>query len=313
MPEHFSFRWGIPILDNLDHVTIYHFLLDHYADLGVTPLEMMFIIHLSQFRYESSKGKAAPALGTIARLMGYKDEQPVRRLKKSLKDKKLLAVKDEPGRPNTYDFTAFAKKAFTLWQAEHLQSSGSEHGDTTEQTDDTPIQRDTGIQRDRGIRSTPIQLDTPPLSNQIGEEIEENKNHESPPPTNPQSAGGGGGGEYDRDIANLFRDYHIGQYRKLAKLYRAEYPNVTIDQLRLACESRFDRTIPATIAGGRLYLALQDGLPADLPRAAARALIPEPTHVPMPADVLPPHEGAALVLRLKAEQDKKKREAAHAA
>ena len=39
----FSFRWGIPVLDKLPYTLLYHFLLDHYAELGVDPLEMMFI------------------------------------------------------------------------------------------------------------------------------------------------------------------------------------------------------------------------------------------------------------------------------
>ena len=37
----FSFRWGIPVLDNLPFTVIYHFLLDHYAELGVDRLVVL--------------------------------------------------------------------------------------------------------------------------------------------------------------------------------------------------------------------------------------------------------------------------------
>lgn len=67
--------------------------------------------------------------------------------------------------------------------------------------------------------------------------------------------------------------------------------------------------------GARLYGRLEVGptavFAAEDPKI--RSPIPEPTRVPMPPDVLDPREAAAIVLRLKAEYDKKKRENAHAA
>ena len=156
----FSFRWGIPILDNLPFTVLYHFLLDHYAELGIDPLEMMFIVHLSQFRHESPEGHAAPGLPTIARLMGYKDEQQARRIKQRLVDKGMLRVTARAGLPDIYDVAPFAAAAFQLWEAEQRSAAA------------TPIQNDSGIILDRGITDdtpTPIILDRGPLSHAIGE------------------------------------------------------------------------------------------------------------------------------------------------
>jgi hypothetical protein len=154
----FSFRWGIPVLDDLPFTVIYHFLLDHYAELGVDPVEMMFIIHLSQFRYETPSGQAAPGLPALARRMGYKDEQQVRRLKHRLEAKGLLRVTARPGLPDVYDVAPFAAAAFHLWEAEQQAA--------------TPIQLERGIESERGVQPdspTPIQSERGGLSKQRGE------------------------------------------------------------------------------------------------------------------------------------------------
>jgi hypothetical protein len=156
----FSFRWGIPVLDNLPYTILYHFLLDHYAELGVDPLEMMFIIHLSQFRHETPDGKAAPGLATIAALMGYKDEQQVRRIKHRLMAKGLLRVTPQSGFPDVYDVAPFAAAAWRLWEAEQRE---------------TPIEINTPLLLDRGIGSAspaPIESERGGLSNGIGEKEE---------------------------------------------------------------------------------------------------------------------------------------------
>jgi len=198
----FSFRWGIPVLDNLPFTVIYHFLLDHYAELGVDPLEMMFIIHLSQFRHETPSGQATPGLPTLARLMGYKDEQQVRRIKHRLEAKGLLRVTARPGLPDVYDVAPFAAAAFHLWQAEQ-QATPNEN--------DTPIENDRGITPDS---PTPIQNERGPLSDRTGEKerIENIKGDDSirgslsgntsdmPPPYSPIIAGA------VLDLARTLRD-----------------------------------------------------------------------------------------------------------
>ncbi len=155
------------VVDKLPYTILYHFLLDHYAELGVDPLEMMLIIHLSQFRHETPDGKASPGLATIAALMGYKDEQQVRRIKHRLMEKGLLRVTPQSGFPDVYDVAPFAAAAWHLWEAEHRPF---------------PVEINTPIQNDRGIESvssTPIQSDRGPLSDGTGEKEEKEKTKEN--------------------------------------------------------------------------------------------------------------------------------------
>ncbi|HEX6293395.1 MAG TPA: hypothetical protein VFZ66_29710 [Herpetosiphonaceae bacterium] len=163
MNDHFSFRWGIHVLDKLKFVPVYDFLLDSYAELGISPAEMMFIIHLSQFHFESERGRATPSLATIGKRMGYADAQMPRRLAKSLKQKGMLEVIDHgsEGKPNEYNFAGFSRRAWEIWLRKNDQ--GTIHYDTPVQSY-SPIQNDT---------PSPIQEYSPPLYASIGKEKEE--------------------------------------------------------------------------------------------------------------------------------------------
>lgn len=166
----FSFRWGIDILDAAREGTfVYRFLLRHYAALGVSPDEMMFIVHLSDYHFETACGAAKPSLTTIGKQMGH-DTQYARRLKKGLLQKGLLQVIEHPGFPDEYLFAELSKRAFAMWQTAKS---------------DTPIKLDTPIKFDRG---TPIKFDRTPLSNLIGEEEQSkrNKKKTAPPVQTPR-------------------------------------------------------------------------------------------------------------------------------
>jgi len=118
MTNEYSFRWGIPILDN-GHIPVYRFMLRHYAEAGLTRDEFLCIEHLADYHYEHSEGKATPSLITVARHMGYGHSNSVRDLVKSLEAKKMLTVTRRPGKTSIYDFALFAEKAWQLWEKAH--------------------------------------------------------------------------------------------------------------------------------------------------------------------------------------------------
>src|SRR5438128_9269852 len=63
-------RWGDIILD-AGHTSIPNLLLELYTELGISVQEMMFIIHI--FNYRWTKKNPHPAIATIARKMGVTD------------------------------------------------------------------------------------------------------------------------------------------------------------------------------------------------------------------------------------------------
>ena len=104
----FSFRWGVPLLD--DHYTqIPNIFLRHYAEVGVSRQEFLFVLHLASYKYESANSKCKPSLETIASEMGYAHVNGVRKLAQSLEEKKLLAIHHRPGRANEYNFAALSE------------------------------------------------------------------------------------------------------------------------------------------------------------------------------------------------------------
>ena len=78
-------KFGYDILQD-GHTAVPNLFLDLYAELGLTPLEMMFIIHLMQFQW--SKKNPYPARTTIASKMGIKARQ-ISKYVQSLKNKAL--------------------------------------------------------------------------------------------------------------------------------------------------------------------------------------------------------------------------------
>lgn len=107
--DRFSFRWGIPWLD-IGFVQVPNFFFKRYTELGISGTEFRFILHLAVYRFESPRGKACPALGTIAKQMGL-SRRRVRALRASLEQAGWLTVRQRVGDTSLYDFQAFALAA----------------------------------------------------------------------------------------------------------------------------------------------------------------------------------------------------------
>jgi hypothetical protein len=126
-----DFRWGLDDLDesmkNGTHIP--GFVLNHYAEVGVAIQEMMLIIHLSAYHFNSARGKSAPSLTTVAHLMGYAKDDSARKLVKSLQDKKLLTVERHAGKPSEYNFRALTTACMAL------EKSPTAMGDLNNQTE----------------------------------------------------------------------------------------------------------------------------------------------------------------------------------
>lgn len=129
--SNFSFRWGIPLLDN-DYTQIPNLFLRNYTKVGVTRQEFLFIIHLASYKYESAKSECRPSLETIAKEMGYAHVNGARKLARSLQKKGFLTIKPRPGFPNEYNFTALSRALIEAGEQECTPTLG-----------DTPTPEDT--------------------------------------------------------------------------------------------------------------------------------------------------------------------------
>jgi|GEM_PF-2933194 len=89
-------RFGDQVLQ-AGFTSVPNLVLNHYAELGITPAEMMFTIHMWQFRW--TERDPYPSLMTIADKMDVSWRQ-AHRYAKSLQDKGFLNIKSrqEPGR-----------------------------------------------------------------------------------------------------------------------------------------------------------------------------------------------------------------------
>jgi DNA-binding MarR family transcriptional regulator len=126
MSEVFSFRWGIPLLDG-GHTDIPNFMLDNYAQAGVSRSEFLTIIHLARYQYESRDAECRPSVATVAEQMGYS----VRGLQKvlaGLEKRGLLARRPRAGRTTIYDFTGFSRAVLEVSTEGVNPSSGVNWG-----------------------------------------------------------------------------------------------------------------------------------------------------------------------------------------
>ncbi len=108
-------RFGDAVLE-AGHTSIPNLVLNHYAELGVTPGELVFALVCWQFKWGNRD--PFPSLGTIATRMGLGRRQ-ARRYAQGLRDKNLLVVtqRQDPERgwlSNTYDFGPFLKAVIEL-------------------------------------------------------------------------------------------------------------------------------------------------------------------------------------------------------
>lgn len=109
--RNFSFRWGVDLFDNA-HTQIPNWILKYYhlVEIGITNTEMMFIIHLASFKYESERGKACPSLtGTLRERMNYTSNAGIIKIEQSLIEKGLLLVEKRPGKTSVYDFAPLSR------------------------------------------------------------------------------------------------------------------------------------------------------------------------------------------------------------
>jgi hypothetical protein len=114
----FSFTWGLPILRDMGHVQVHNFMLRTYTRLGLTRLEMLCLIHLASYHYNSPNGESSPARATVAAEMGYGDPSRMSGLIAGLEAKGMLLVERRAGRTSIYDAHPFAQAAYDLWLAD---------------------------------------------------------------------------------------------------------------------------------------------------------------------------------------------------
>ena len=112
MDETFSFRWGIPLLDEGHTVFPNHFFRVYHQ--VISKEEWLFICHLATYKYESRNGECRPSLATVAKEMGYAAWRSAFRLKEKLQKAGYLRVISHKGRPSTYDFTALSRALMGL-------------------------------------------------------------------------------------------------------------------------------------------------------------------------------------------------------
>lgn len=115
--ETFSYRWGVPTLDDGFTTFPNHFWRVYNQILSRE--EWLFVCHLATYKYESERGACKPSLVTVAKQMGYKDVRSVQKLRASLEkktfhDTPLLIVVPRPGEPNLYDFSGMSKCLMSL-------------------------------------------------------------------------------------------------------------------------------------------------------------------------------------------------------
>lgn len=116
--QEIDFRWGVPALDKAREggSEVPGFVLRNYHKLGITPTEMMLIIHLSAYHFNSEKGVSRPSLKTISAMMGFKKDDSVRNHLKSLEKRELVTVKRAKGKCSVYNFQAVSVRCLSLDQ-----------------------------------------------------------------------------------------------------------------------------------------------------------------------------------------------------
>lgn len=113
-----AIRFGDRVLE-AGFTSVPNLVLTHYAGLGVTPAEILFTIHMWQFRW--TERDPFPSLSTIAAKMNVSWRQ-AHRYANSLKQKSLLTIKmrQQQGRgqvTSEYDFEPFIRVVLNLEKA----------------------------------------------------------------------------------------------------------------------------------------------------------------------------------------------------
>jgi hypothetical protein len=122
----FNFTWGLDNLKDMGFVPLYQFMLRAYAELGITRQEMLCLIHLASYHYNSPAGESRPSLDSIATQMGYTHKPRVSELVTKLEAKGMLLVERRPGLTSIYNARPFAEKAYKLWLRTQNQAVNGE-------------------------------------------------------------------------------------------------------------------------------------------------------------------------------------------
>lgn len=151
MTDKFRFRWGIPEWD-VGSTTIPNPIFQYYSQvpwvnkdnkegIGISNTEVMFILHLASFHYESAKGKSRPSLTTtLRRRMGYKTNQGIINIMQGLEHKNLIVIERLIGERSVYSFENFALAIMKLWESDNSSANvdQSTRVDQSTKVDDHP-------------------------------------------------------------------------------------------------------------------------------------------------------------------------------
>ena len=185
----FVSRWGNTITDDYQWCHVPGFVLRNYSKcvsaveilddkgsisvrrgqlVGVSMQDLMFVVHIMAFKYDSPDAKAKPGLQTIADYAGLNINN-VRRIKRRLMDYGLLSVEKNEGFPDIYNFGGLHDQCVRL-------ESGLSPIEGVEVY--TPPKIERGHKFERG---TPPKNESTPLSKiggeELGNEKQERKSH----------------------------------------------------------------------------------------------------------------------------------------
>lgn len=116
--ESFAPRWGDDDLDDKGYVTVpgwilrnYHLFTHEGKQVGITPIEFAFIVHVMSFKWDIVESQAKPSLMTIAERMG-RHPTNIHATKRSLMDKGAMDVVSgkSAGKPNIYSFAGLCRQ-----------------------------------------------------------------------------------------------------------------------------------------------------------------------------------------------------------
>jgi hypothetical protein len=144
--EHFSFRWGIDILD-CGYTTIPNWILDHYHEVDVSYKEFALIVHLARYAFESPEGECRPSVKAVATAMGI-HPRSVQRSLADLEDRGLLTRRYRLGKPTIYDFKGFSKAVFRVAYA--AETPPEDDGDDGEGGDEN-VRGDKNVTPDENV------------------------------------------------------------------------------------------------------------------------------------------------------------------
>lgn len=125
MSESYSFRWGLP--KEYQWTDIPNFILFNYAELGVTNVQMMLIVHLATFYHDTEESEGShPSTQTIADRMGVAYATAFENLK-ALEANGWVIINRRPGYPSIYDFSPLTNACLELQQSKPITGGSQEN------------------------------------------------------------------------------------------------------------------------------------------------------------------------------------------